>query len=184
MLRARNDGDIGVFEAELYADVAGWVRASARPWRPIPPGSPDSPYRAGGDDSSAPFSALELASGDLVGEAVLWGIDPHNRFAHIGLALRPAYRGRGLGTDIVRVLCRYGFEIRGLNRLQAETLADNNAMINAAKRAGFVQEGNLRRSAWVNGEFADEVILGLLADEWRKTSGTGQVSAHIKKETA
>jgi RimJ/RimL family protein N-acetyltransferase len=171
-LRARNDGDIGVFEAELYADVAGWVRTSARPWRPISPGSPDSPYRAGGDESSALFSVTELASGHLAGEAVLWGIDPHNRFAHIGLALRPAYRGKGLGTDIVRVLCRYGFEIRGLNRLQAETLADNNAMINAAKRAGFVQEGNLRRSAWVNGEFADEVILGLLADEWRETSGT------------
>jgi RimJ/RimL family protein N-acetyltransferase len=170
-LRAREETDIPVLEAELYADVATYARTSGRPWRPVPLGSPDSPYRVRHDDSSAAFSAVEAASGELAGEAVLWGIDTHNRFAHIGLALRPPFRGRGLGADIVKVLCRYGFEIRGLHRLQVETLADNAAMINAAKRAGFVQEAMLRRSAWVNGEFTDEVILGLLADEWRTSSG-------------
>jgi RimJ/RimL family protein N-acetyltransferase len=45
-------------------------------------------------------------------------------------------------------------------------LADNAAMIRAATQAGFVPEGLLRRSAWVNGVFADEVILGQLAAEW------------------
>lgn len=171
-LRAREETDIPVFEAELHADVATYVRASGRPWLPLPLGSPDSRYRMQHDDSSAAFSAVEAASGELAGHAVLWGIDAHNRLAHIGLALRPAFRGRGLGADIVKVLCRYGFEIRGLHRLQVETLADNAAMINAANRAGFVQEATLRRSAWVNGEFADEVILGLLADEWRTWSGS------------
>jgi RimJ/RimL family protein N-acetyltransferase len=56
--------------------------------------------------------------------------------------------------------------LRGLHRLQVETLADNTAMIRAATQAGFVPEGTLRRAAWVNGAFADEVILGLLATEW------------------
>jgi RimJ/RimL family protein N-acetyltransferase len=50
--------------------------------------------------------------------------------------------------------------------LQVETLADNAAMIAAATRAGFVPEGTLRGSAWVDGAFADEAILGLLAAEW------------------
>ena len=112
---------------------------------------------------------MELATGHLAGEALLWNIDPHNRTAHIGISLLPAFRGRRLGTDIVRVLCRYGFAIRGLHRLQVETLADNAAMIQAAGRAGFTREGTLRRSAWVNGEFLDEVILGLLAPEWSRS---------------
>jgi RimJ/RimL family protein N-acetyltransferase len=107
-----------------------------------------------------------LGCGELAGEALLWGIDTHNRGAHIGISLRPAFRGHGLGTDAVRVLCRYGFAILGLHRLQAETLASNTAMIATATRAGFVREGSLRGSAWVNGQFADEVILGLLAPEW------------------
>jgi RimJ/RimL family protein N-acetyltransferase len=165
-LRARHDSDIPVLHAQLYDDVATRVRADSRPWRPIPPGS-GSPYAvAGPDDHAACFSVVELATGELAGEALLWGIDLHNRSAHIGIALLPAFRGRGLGTDAVRVLCRYGFAIRGLHRLQAETLADNDAMIHAASRAGFAPEGTLRRAAWVNGHFADEVIFGLLETEW------------------
>ena len=78
----------------------------------------------------------------------------------------PSLRGKHLGTDIVRVLCRYGFAVRGLHRLQVDTLADNDAMIGAATRAGFVLEGTLRQAAWVDGSFADEVILSLLAAEW------------------
>jgi RimJ/RimL family protein N-acetyltransferase len=91
--------------------------------------------------------------------------------AHLGLGLRPAFRGRGLGTDVVRALCEYGFTVRGLHRLQVETLASNAAMIHAAERAGFVREGTLRRAAWVTGEFLDEVILGLLAADWAGRAG-------------
>jgi RimJ/RimL family protein N-acetyltransferase len=165
-LRARHDSDIPVLHAELYDDVATRVRADSRPWYPIPSGTA-SPYQVTSpDDRTACFSAIELATGALAGDALLWGIDPHNRIAHVGISLIPAFRGRGLGTDIVRVLCRYGFAIRGLHRLQVETLADNGAMIAAALRAGFTREGTLRRSSWVNGHFADEAILGLLAAEW------------------
>jgi RimJ/RimL family protein N-acetyltransferase len=172
-LRARLASDIPILDADLYADVAAWSRTDTRPWRPIPPGSADSPFQASRLDSDLVdrFSVVELASGELAGDAVLWGLDHHSRAAHIGLSLRAQFRGKGMGIDVVRVLCRYGFVTRGLHRLQAETLADNDAMIGAALRAGFVEEGRLRRSAWVNGVYADEVIFGLLADEWRRDGG-------------
>jgi RimJ/RimL family protein N-acetyltransferase len=166
-LRARHDSDIPVLHAELYDDVETRASADSRAWQPIPPGS-DSPYVVTGpNDHAACFSVVELATGALAGEALLWDIDLHNRTAHIGISLLSAFRGRRLGTDVVRVLCRYGFAIRGLHRLQAETLASNNAMIQAASRAGFTREGTLRHSAWVNGDFTDQVILGLLAAEWK-----------------
>jgi RimJ/RimL family protein N-acetyltransferase len=72
---------------------------------------------------------------------------------------------------VVLALCAYGFTIRGLHRLQVDTLASNTAMVRAASRAGFVYESKLRQAAWVNGEFADEVILGMLATAW---AGTGR----------
>lgn len=165
-LRARRDSDIPILHAELYDDIVTRVRSDNRPWQPIPPGS-GSPYQAPGPEHRAAcFSVVELATGELAGDALLWEIDQHNRTAHIGISLRPAFRGRRLATDAVRVLCRYGFAIRGLHRLQAETLADNDAMIEVASRCGFTREGTLRRSMWVNGDFADVVILGLLAAEW------------------
>jgi RimJ/RimL family protein N-acetyltransferase len=166
-LRARHERDIPVLQAELYDDVPTRIRADSRPWRPIPPGSPASPYAVTGPaDNAAVFSVFRLADEELAGEALLWGIDPHNRTAHVGISLRPAFRGRGLGTDAVRLLCHYGFAVLGLHRLQIETLADNLPMISLATGVGFVPEGTLRRSAWVEGAFADEAILGLLASEW------------------
>jgi len=168
-LRARVPADVDILHAELYDDVATRVRADSRPWVPIPAG-PGSPYWAGDEAPKAPdaalFSIVELASGELAGEALLWGIDLHNRSAHLGISLRPAFRGRGLGADAVRVLCRYGFAIRGLHRLQLETLADNHAMIAIAGQAGFTREGLTRGSDWVNGNFEDCVIFGLLATEF------------------
>jgi RimJ/RimL family protein N-acetyltransferase len=111
---------------------------------------------------------VDLADDQLVGEALLWGIDAHNRAAHIGISLRPSFRGRGLAADVIHVLCDYGFHVLGLHRLQIDTLADNAPMIRAAAVVGFVEEGTLRRSAWVNGGFADQVILGLLATDWNR----------------
>jgi RimJ/RimL family protein N-acetyltransferase len=175
-LRAREEADVAVLHAELYEDIVTHMRADSRPWRPIPAGSSASPYAISEPrDDLACFSVVELASGELAGEALLWAIDLHNRTAHLGLSLRPAFRGRGLGTDVVLALCEYGFAVRGLHRLQVDTLAGNTAMIRAASRAGFVQEGRLRRAAWVDGEFADEVILGLLASEWTG-GGTGRTA--------
>lgn len=163
-LRARHDADIAVLHSELYDDVATRSRADSRPWRPIPSDSPASPYRVGEpSEDTAVFSVVERARDELAGEALLWDIDMHNRTAHVGISLRPSFRGRGLSTDVLRVLCRYGFGLRGLHRLQLETLADNRPMIEAATRAGFEHEGTLRGSAWVDGSFADEVIFGLLA---------------------
>ncbi|MGW4893781.1 GNAT family N-acetyltransferase [Kitasatospora sp. NPDC004240] len=165
-LRGRHDGDIPVLHAELYEDVATRVRADTRPWLPLPPDPARSPYATTDAPDAAFFSVVERATGELAGEALLWGIDTHNRVGHLGIALRPAFRGRGLARETITALCGYGFEVRGLNRLQIETLADNHPMIAAAKATGFTHEGTLRRSAWTYGAFADEVLLGLLAEEW------------------
>ena len=169
MLRARREEDAPVLHAELYEDTGTWVRSDTRPWVPVPfgPGSPHWPgEEAPSASDAAVFAVAELATGELAGEALLWGIDLHNRSAHLGLSLRPACRGRGLGEDTVRVLCRYGFALRGLHRLQLETLADNHAMIAAAEHVGFTREGAARGCSWVNGQWADDVIFGLLDTEF------------------
>ncbi|GIF39306.1 hypothetical protein Axi01nite_36170 [Actinoplanes xinjiangensis] len=167
-LRARHEDDVAVLHAELYDDVRTQALADSAPWRPIRADAEKSPYAVGEhSDDIAYFSVVELGTGALAGEALLWGIDTYNRRAHLGLSVLPAKRGLGLGTDIVRALCAYGFAVRGLHRLQIETAAANTAMIHAGQRAGFTVEGTLRRSAWGYGEFTDEVILGLLDDEWK-----------------
>jgi RimJ/RimL family protein N-acetyltransferase len=167
-LRARQPSDVAVLHAEVYDDVETQIRAGGHGWRPVPPGSDALPFRViEPSDEAALFSVVQLAGGELAGAASLWGIDHQNRSGHLGISMLPAARGKGLGTDVVRTLCHYGFAVRGLHRLQLETLADNAAMIRAATAAGFVLEGTLRSAAWVLGEFLDEVVYGQLAADWR-----------------
>jgi RimJ/RimL family protein N-acetyltransferase len=119
--------------------------------------------------SSAFFTIQRLddPAGTPCGDVGLWGIDAFHRRAHIGIQLLPAARGLGLGRDALEVICRFGFEIRGLERLALETLEVNAAMQATAVACGFVQEGRLRGATWYLGRRADELLYGLLADEWR-----------------
>jgi RimJ/RimL family protein N-acetyltransferase len=166
-LRARRPADVPILHAELYDDVHMRSRSDSRPWRPIPAESGASPFAVETAPSdAAAFTVVALADDDVIGAALLWGIDTFSRSAHIGISLLPSVRGKGYGADVVAVLCHYGFVVRGLHRLQVDTLADNEAMIAAARKSGFVLEGTLRRSAWVTGQFLDEVVLGLLAPDW------------------
>jgi RimJ/RimL family protein N-acetyltransferase len=165
-LRARIESDVAVLQRELYDDVVGHSRASVRPWTPVSPGRDEEFYALGEPDpGSALFSIITLDTDELAGECGLWGIDLHNRTAGLGIALLPGARGRGLAVETVRILCGYGFQIRGLNRIEIETLVDNDAMRATAVRAGFTEEGVRRQACWVNGAFLDDVTYGRLASD-------------------
>lgn len=168
-LRAIVADDLAILQREIFDDVELMLSASRGPWRPSSLESTRTRHDAGlanEDATTVRFAIEELSTGELAGSAQLWGIDTHNRRAHLGFTLRPSFRGRGLGKDTIRTLCDYGFRICGLHRLQLETLADNTAARAASEAVGFVLEGQLRRNTWVNGEFVDEVVYGLLAHEW------------------
>src|SRR5260370_20076818 len=91
-LRARQDSDIEIFENELLNDVETRVRSDGRPWRPVAPGSAHSPYRETDEHGEVvvPFSAVDLASGELAGAGPLWGGDPHKPNPPLRLSLPPA----------------------------------------------------------------------------------------------
>ena len=165
-LRVREESDVPVLHRELFDDVAGHARADGRWWRPTPVG--ESPYAVRAPrDGAAPFTVVAVDGDAVAGEALLWAIDLHNRYAHVGIALLPSMRGRGYGTEVLELLSGYAFDVLGLHRLQLETLADNAAMVGTAEKAGYRLEGTLRESGWVLGSFQDEVVMGLLAAEWR-----------------
>ncbi|WP_446220451.1 GNAT family N-acetyltransferase [Micromonospora sp. IBHARD004] len=168
-LRARHETNVPILHAEPYEDVTTRSPADSRPWRPIPSGSGASPYAVSepaGDAAS--FSVVELVGGELAGDALLWGIDSHHRSAHLGVSLRPGLAGTRARHRRRAGALPLGFAVRGLHRLQVDTLADNAAMISVAERAGFSREGVLQQAAWVDGGFVDEVILGLFATRWRR----------------
>jgi RimJ/RimL family protein N-acetyltransferase len=156
---------------ELATDAEHVALADARPFRPVSLAARQAEYdkrQSEPDPTSAFFSIQRLDdAGAAVGSVGLWMIDMHNRSAHIGISLLPSARGQGLARDAIEVICRFGFEIRALERLSLETLEINAPMRATATACGFVEEGQLRSAAWYSGRRVDELLYGLLADEWR-----------------
>ena len=177
-LREIRRSDLAVIHRELRSDVVTTSLGETAPWRPVSLARLEADFDrrlTEPEPQHVGFAVQQRGDGpgELVGSCSLWQIDEHNGTAHIGLQLVASVRGRGLGTDVVRVLCHYAFVVRNLHRVGIETLASNQPMRKAAMRAGFVEEGVVREAAYVLGERVDEVTYGLLRSEWRPDGDRG-----------
>jgi len=105
--------------------------------------------------------------GDVAWRTEWWGPSPQSACPAIGIALLPAHRGRGHGTEAQRQLVDYLFEHFDINRVQSDTAADNPAEQKALERAGFVREGVVRDGEFRDGAYHDHVLYSVLRREWR-----------------
>ncbi|MGE5328994.1 MAG: GNAT family N-acetyltransferase [Deltaproteobacteria bacterium] len=80
------------------------------------------------------------------------------------------YWGNGYGTDAIKGFIRYLFRRWNLNRVEADTWDGNERAIAVYKKCGFIEEGRLRRARYVDGEYRDEIILGILKEELAMSS--------------
>jgi RimJ/RimL family protein N-acetyltransferase len=86
--------------------------------------------------------------------------------AEIGFTLAPAYQGNGYAAEAVRAVLDHLFRIDGLHKVSAECDARNRASARLLERVGFTREGLLRSHTWIKNEWTDDLIYGLLAEEW------------------
>jgi len=75
-------------------------------------------------------------------------------------------RGKGFGTEALRLLRDYLFRERDAHRLEALTVAFNTGAMKTLHRNGFSREGVLREAVLVDGEWRDRVMFSLLRREW------------------
>jgi len=96
----------------------------------------------------------------------------YHRRAEIGYDLARACWGQGIGTEAVRAIVRFGFERMDLNRIYANTIADNHPSVRLLEKVGFVREGTRRKHSWEeDGTFHDSAMYGLLREEWKERQG-------------
>ena len=101
-------------------------------------------------------------SGELIGGAGFWRWNKQHFLAEIGYELLPAHWGRGLMTEALRPIFRFGFEAMELHRVEANIHPANRASARVLERLGFVQEGLLREAFCQDGLFTDNAVYGLL----------------------
>lgn len=107
------------------------------------------------------------ADDTLIGICALFDEDSVNATAELGITIGDkAYWGRGYGRDAIRTLLDYAFRLRNLRRVFLHVIGTNERAMRAYRACGFIEEGRLRQHVWSNGAYVDEVIMGVLRDEW------------------
>jgi RimJ/RimL family protein N-acetyltransferase len=117
--------------------------------------------------SEHPFAWVIEHASKVIGEARLDGVDMLDRRASFAIGiLDPQCLGRGIGTEAMRLVLGFAFEDLKLHRVSVRVLTYNRRAVRAYQKCGFVIEGHEREAAWVNGQWHDDVIMGLLDREF------------------
>lgn len=160
----------------VRADVGDITRACRDPelqlWIPVPVPYErihaeqwiDDTERSWAEDRELRWVIIEPE----VGPGPIGAIGLHARDAtmrEIGFWMAPWARGRGVMTDAVRLVCRWGFAELGLGRIEWWANVGNYASRRVAEKAGFTMEGTARARLLHRGVRVDGWSAGLLPGE-------------------
>lgn len=117
---------------------------------------------AGPAGQSAELHLVAEVDGELIGTAGLHPAGPMLRRRHVmgmGMAVAPAWQGRGVGSALLDALCDYADRWLGVLRLELTVFVDNAPAQALYRRHGFEVEGRLRAYALREGRYED--VLGM-----------------------
>lgn len=139
----------GIAREFTREDVAGWTEGVASA------------------EGRIDLAVTMTGSDEYLGEIVLDEIDRHVGSANLRLTMRPAYRGRGYGTEAIQLVLGMAFGGLGLHRVGAVVPAVNARAKSLYENIGFRVEGRLRDAFRDGPGWTDGIVMGLLEDEYR-----------------
>jgi RimJ/RimL family protein N-acetyltransferase len=110
---------------------------------------------------------IQTKDGRPIGDLGLNSVSIHNRTALLGANIgEPEYWGGGYGTDALLMVVDYAFDTLDLRRLWLVTMSLNARVVRQMAKVGFTLEGRRREAAHADGVWYDELVYGLLREEW------------------
>ncbi len=86
----------------------------------------------------------------------------------VGYTLLPAERGKGHGTEALRIIVDYLFLSKEIMRIQAQTDRRNLASQKILEKAGFKNEGILSNNFFIRGEWTDDCMYSIIREDWNE----------------
>ena len=98
----------------------------------------------------------------LIGIIGHYRIKPEHYRAELGYMLLPEYHGKGIVSEAVREVVKYGFQVMDLHSLEAVIDPENHASAKVLEKNGFVKEAHFKEYEFFEGRFLDSVIYSIL----------------------
>lgn len=106
------------------------------------------------------------ATGEFVGAMTFMYRSTAHQRGELGYTVLPKFAGQGFATEGARALLAIGFDRLNLHRMEARCDARNVASTRVMARAGLRYEALIRENEFVKGEWTDEIVYGMLAEDW------------------
>ena len=110
------------------------------------------------------FAITLRADEILVGAIGLHLTPPHGR-AELGYWIGKPFWGQGYCTEAAEAVVRYGFEVTGLNRIEAHHFTRNPASGRVLQKLGMRHEGRLRQHVKKWDAFEDVELYAILEND-------------------
>lgn len=112
------------------------------------------------------YAIIERGADRLIGNCGLMDMEEVNRTAEVGIFIGPPEaRGKGHGTEALRLLCDYAFNVLGLRSLMLRVYDYNERAMASYRKVGFKEAGRRRMAHFYGGAYHDVVFMDLLAEE-------------------
>lgn len=108
------------------------------------------------------FVILDRQDKRFLGGCAIDQINRKHNFANLGYWVRSSQTGKGIATDAVRLVSRFGFETLGYTRLEIVIAVQNRASQRVAEKAGAIREGIHRNRHVVRDKIYDAVMFSLI----------------------
>lgn len=133
-------------------------------YRPVDWASHRAWFEAVGKDISKVWFALRrVGDANILGYVTISNINGVHRSAEIGVRIgEEQHRGRGFGSEAVGLALAFCWRHLNLQRVWLNALRHNERALRAYAKAGFKKEGVLRRAAYIDGNWADIVVMAVL----------------------
>jgi len=95
-------------------------------------------------------------------------IDPAFTMGEWGVALGSPFWGTGLFEASARLVMDFVFDELGVHRLEARAAVQNGRANGAARKIGAVPEGVARKGLKCRGQYHDQLMWSILAEDWRQ----------------
>lgn len=89
----------------------------------------------------------------------------------------PEERGKGYGSEAVRLLADYVFSHRTVERVGATSDVENPASYRLLEGLGFRREGTLQQALFHHGRWHDVAVYGLTRSEWNSLGDAAPATA-------
>jgi len=113
------------------------------------------------------FAVVPQGMTTAVGIFQVRSLDSGFATAEWGFVLGSQFWGTGIFAEGARLVVDFAVDVIKVHRLEARAAVANGRGNGALRKIGAVQEGVLRRSFIRNGVHHDQVLWGIVAEDWR-----------------